>query len=250
MTRSADNGIGTRVRAARQRLRWSREALAFHSGISWSAIAQVEAGRRTNLRPATLQSLARALRVTIDYLVAGRGIATPMLVHCALLYESDTEFVDVAGAFLAEAVERSEPALAVTTQSNIDLLRRRLGRTARGVKFAERSSWYRTTATALAAYREFLDGTLDAGAPWVRILGEPPRAADAARGAQALTRYEALLNLAFGCEPVSVMCPYDKRAVGEEVVRQAQATHPHTVAGDDLIASPAYGDQFGLVLEP
>src|SRR5438445_8615473 len=89
MGSSAQNGLGARVRAARQRRGWSREALAFHSGISWSAIAQVESGRRTNVRPSTLHALALALGVTIDYLVAGRSVAAPMMEHQALLYATD-----------------------------------------------------------------------------------------------------------------------------------------------------------------
>ena len=61
--------MGTRVRAAGVRLGWSREALAVRSELSWSAIAQVESGRRKNVRPQTLSALAEALGVTIDYLV-------------------------------------------------------------------------------------------------------------------------------------------------------------------------------------
>jgi DNA-binding XRE family transcriptional regulator len=44
LTQPEDSGIGTRVRAARGRLGWSREALAFHSEISWSSVAQIESG--------------------------------------------------------------------------------------------------------------------------------------------------------------------------------------------------------------
>ncbi|HEX7144902.1 MAG TPA: helix-turn-helix transcriptional regulator, partial [Gaiellaceae bacterium] len=88
------NGIGARVRSARTRLGWTREALAFHSGLSWSAIAQVESGRRTNLRPDTLFALGTALGVTIDYLVHG-GVSSPVMFrHRALLYGTDRGFAD------------------------------------------------------------------------------------------------------------------------------------------------------------
>src|ERR1700738_1980341 len=101
-------GIGGRVRAARERLGWSREALAFHTGLSWSAIAQVESGRRTNLRPSTLAGLSRSLGVSIDYLVDGRSPPT-MLEHSAFLYGAEDQFQITMGSFLAEGVERSEP---------------------------------------------------------------------------------------------------------------------------------------------
>src|SRR3984893_10169340 len=89
---SASDGIGHRVRAARERLGWTREALAFHAGISWSAIAQVESGRRRNLRPSTLAALSRPLRVSIDYLVDGGQSPATMLEHSAFPYRADDEF--------------------------------------------------------------------------------------------------------------------------------------------------------------
>lgn len=247
---SADNGIGMRVRAARTRLGLNREALAFHSGLSWSAIAQVEAGRRTNLRPSTLQSLACALGVTIDYLVSGGGTATPMLVHSALLYASDSEFLDVSVPFLTRGVERDEAVLAVTTDANLELLRGRLGDAAQAVEFAEREAWYRTPATAVGLYRDFLADKLETGVPWVRILGEPPWATRPKAELPLWTRYEALLNLVFAAEPVSVLCPYDKRALNEEIQGHARATHPEAVGLDGATGCADYADPFGLVLEP
>ena len=137
----------------------------------------------------------------------------------------------------------------MTTDANLDLLRRRLGDIAREVEFAGRSSWYRTPGTALDAYRRFLQESLDAGAPWVRILGEPPWEPGSKSHLRSWTRYEAILNLAFAAEPVSVMCPYDARKVGEEVVRLARSTHPQTAEPAGLASSPDYEDPLDLVLE-
>ena len=53
--------IGESLKAARERLGWSREALAYHSGVSWSAIAQIESGRRKDVRLSSLSALAEAL---------------------------------------------------------------------------------------------------------------------------------------------------------------------------------------------
>lgn len=250
MASRAHNGIGTRVKTARQRRGWNREALAFHSGISWSAIAQVEAGRRTNLRPATLRSLAQALGVTIDYLVTGGRAAPAMLSHQALLYGSDSEFLDTAAPFLAEGVDRAEPALAVTSEANIELLREQLGRGARRIEFAERAAWYRTPSTALGLYAKFLQRKLDGGAGWVRILGEPPRVSGPKSSLRRWTCYEALLNLAFAAEPVSVLCPYDNRGADKRIVAHARATHPFVAEPHGLVCSRDYGDPAALLLEP
>ena len=245
-----DNGIGRRLRAARYRCGWSREALAFHSGISWSAIAQVESGRRRNLRPATLTALAGALEVTIDYLVTGRSPAVPMLEHRALVYGSDSEFVGAAVPFLAEALERSEAAIVVTGERNAELLRDALGRQAERVEFAEQASWYRTPVGALDGYRAFLRASLDAGAPWVRVIGEPVWAGRSESETRIWTRYESLLNLVLSAEPATVLCPYDTRTVGGDTLDDARITHPHTVDRCGLATSPEYVDPTGFVLEP
>src|SRR3954462_14947268 len=108
MSEPEDSGIGARVRAARERLGWSREALAFHSEISWSGVAQVESGRRRNLRPATLTALAGALGVTVDYLLLGGPASPAMLEHRALPYRTGEELLNAARPFLATGVERSE----------------------------------------------------------------------------------------------------------------------------------------------
>src|SRR5437660_10647077 len=89
--------IGGRVRSARERLGWTRETLAFHSGLSWSAIAQVESGRRTNLRPRTLAALSRPLGLSIDYLVRGTPSPSAMLTHSAFPYRTDDQFVKTIG---------------------------------------------------------------------------------------------------------------------------------------------------------
>src|SRR5438445_2751375 len=119
-------GIGARVRAARERLGWTREALAFHAGLSWSAIAQVESGRRQNVRPSTLAALSRPLGVSIDYLVSGSPGRSTMLKHSAFRYGTDDHFRTRMEPFLANGIERSEAVLAVTTAANIELLREHL----------------------------------------------------------------------------------------------------------------------------
>jgi transcriptional regulator with XRE-family HTH domain len=230
-----------RLSAARARLGWSREELAFRSGLSWSAIAQVERGRRVNVRPSTLSAVARALAVSIDYLVDG----TPpraMLEHRALLYESDEEFVGVVAPFLAEAAQTAEGAIAVTSPARIDMLRDALGAGGRHVEFADHFGWYETPRSALEGYRQFLDRHLDRGAPWIRVVGEPLWTGRSAAQIELWTRYESLMNVVFGAAPVSLLCPYDVRALDDEIVRGARVTHPHAVEHEALAADADYPD--------
>ena len=247
---STQNGLDARLKAARERRGLNREALAFHSGVSWSAIAQVESGRRMHLRPGTLQALAGALGVTIDYLVTGGPPAGPMLSHRALLYDSEAELAAVATEFLAQAAARSEPALAVTSAANIALLRRRLGREAAGVEFAERDRWYATPSAGIRSHLAFVRRSVQAGAAWAWIVAEPPPVKAASPDLAAWTRYEAVMDLALGPEPASILCAYDTRSVAEQLLSRVRATHPDIVAPAGPVRNGDYSDPVGTLLEP
>jgi hypothetical protein len=174
-----------------------------------------------------------------------------MLEHRVLLYETDEEFLNVAGPFLAAGIEQSEASLAVTSRTNIDLLSDHLGAEADKVEFADATTWYRSPGTALDAYKDFANAKLAAGAPWVRVLGEPGPAWSGGSDSEIRlwTRYESLVNLVFAAWPVTLLCAYDERSVEREITGHARVTHPHTIgvgAGD----SPDYVDPGGFVLEP
>lgn len=226
--------------------------MAFHAGISWSAISQLEGGRRRNLRPGTLAALAGALRVTVDYLVSGSAFTSSMLEHSALMYESDRDFLQTAVPFLAEAVERSEAALAVASAGRIELLREALGPSERHVEFAERATWSDGPVEALGGVRAFVTSQVEAGTPWVRILVEPAEERRPAFEHRTLARYESLLNLAFGATPLTALCAYDARTLDEAAVTQLHHTHPHTVVRAGLVRSTDFVDpiQFVSAREP
>jgi transcriptional regulator with XRE-family HTH domain len=245
-----DPGIGRRVSAARRRLGWSREALAFHAGISWSAIRQLEAGRRRNLRPGTLAGLARALGVTVGYLVSGDVVSVEMLEHRVLVYETDAEFMRAAVRFLSEAVERSEAALAVTTSAHCDELRDRLGDETSGVEFADQSSWCDTPGGAMSRTRAFVRGHLEAGVPWIRILVEPQLTGRSNVEIRLWAKYESLFNLVFQTAPLTTLCAYDA-ALDAEVLEQMRSTHPDThSATGETTPNGAYLDPTEFVLTP
>jgi transcriptional regulator with XRE-family HTH domain len=239
-----DVAIGSRVRAARERLGWTREALAFHSGISWSAIAQVESGRRTNLRTSTLAAISRPLGVTIDYLVDGGRSPQTMLEHSAFPYRDVDQFQTTMGRFLAEGVGRSEATLAVTTGTNIKLLREHLGDDAGGVAFVDSGSFLTTPVAALRAFRAFADEHLGRG------LGEPRWAERSDVEVRLWTRFESLFNLVFAASPMTVVCPYDERALAPEIIREAHLTHPLVIGDTGISESPGYADPRAFTLEP
>jgi transcriptional regulator with XRE-family HTH domain len=240
--------VGTRLRAARLRRGWNRETLAFKSGLSWSAIEQIESGRRKNITLRTLSALSTALGVTTDYLVIAAVTPAQMLHHAALLYGTDQEFLGAAAPFLEEGIERDEAAFAVTSKANIDLLREALGPKSQRVEFAEAAQMYDEPGTTLGAYRSFIMDQLESGRPWVRIVGEPVWSGRSDEETRNWTRYESLINLALETAPASILCPYDERSVPPKILADAKRTHPEILDDKDRVESPSYSDPKQFVL--
>src|SRR5438270_9649231 len=162
----ASSRIGASLKAARERAGWSRETLAHHSGVSWSAIAQIESGRRKDVRLPTLAALAEALGVSTDCLVgSSAAVAPPPLSHSVLFYGSDEEFLDATVPFLREGLAASESVLVVTSRDHIRLLRRALADDGGDVHYEDSTKWLRSPVAALNAFHAFVKESFEAGAP-------------------------------------------------------------------------------------
>src|SRR5487761_1606181 len=128
--------IGLSLRSARERVGWTREVLAYHSGLSCAAIAQIESGRRHDVHLASLVALATALGVSIDYLVGGTADdGQKLLEHRVLVYDSDAEYLASVVPFLLEGLKHNDCVLAVTTGRQTRLLRGAVGDDATLVEF-------------------------------------------------------------------------------------------------------------------
>jgi transcriptional regulator with XRE-family HTH domain len=242
--------IGASLKAARARLGWSRETLAHHSGVSWSAIAQIESGRRKDVRLSSLSALAEALGVSVDHLVGTRAAAPQLLEHRVLTYGSDEEFLDGTFPFIAEGIERSDCLLAVTTPAQIGLLRDALGDRSEHIEFADSAKWYSSPNAALNGYRAFVKERSEVGATWIRIVGEPVWAGRSDAEITAWTRYESMLNLSCASSPATIVCPYDTRSLPVEVVEDARRTHPTVAHGNEATVSPVYQEPEDFLLQP
>ena len=240
--------IGATLRAARARLGWSRETLAHHSGVSWSAIAQIESGRRKDVRLSSLSALAKALGVSVDYLI-GATAAPPLLEHRVLTYGSDEEYLATAIPFLHGGIERSESLLVVATKARIGLLRDTLDDLSVHIEFAESVGWLRSPSSTLNGYRAFMKEKIEGGAPWIRIWGEPIWAGRSDAEVAAWTRFESLFNLSFASSPATVVCPYDTRSLPEEIVADARRTHPEVARGSDTTGNPLYREPGDFLLD-
>jgi transcriptional regulator with XRE-family HTH domain len=226
----------------------SREELAVQSGLSWSAIAQIEDGRRPHPRADTLGALAPALGVSVDYLLGNNGTAGALLDHQALTYVDVGDFVETAAPFLQEGPERGEAILVVADPENVEGLRDALGRPAAKIRFADWQAWYGSPRKALLGYRQFAAEALDAGAPWVRIIGEPVWADRTPDEIDTWVRYEALINLAFAALPMSLICPYNETVLDPAILRNARMTHCRCLERGQSTENPAFGDPLDFCL--
>ena len=243
--------IGGSLRSARERMGWSREALAYHSGLSWAAIAQIESGRRQQVRVSSLLALASALGVSVDYLVGGTSTVSPQLLgHRVLIYNSDDEYLAAAVPFLLEGLARSEAVLCVPTKQQGDLLHDALGDDAQRVEFLDSSEWYRSLRGASSGYLTYVKERFEGGAPWVRILADAVWAGRSGPEVVEWFRYESMVNLALASSPATIVCSYDARSLPDEVLTDARRTHPELLAAGESTASPAYREPLDFVLGP
>lgn len=245
----ASSRLGGSLRSARERMGWSREALAYHSGLSWAAIAQIESGRRQEVRVSSLLALASALGVSVDYLVGGAATVSPDLFrHRLLVYGSDDEYVAAVVPFLVEGLARSDAVLAAPSERQGGLLRDALGDDAKHVEFLDSVEWYRSLRGAATGYRTLVKERFERGAPWIRIIGDAVWAGRSAPQVAEWFRYEAMVNLALASSPTTIMCSYDGQTLPSEVLADARRTHPEFAGADDVTPSHAYQEPTEFLL--
>jgi anti-sigma regulatory factor (Ser/Thr protein kinase) len=158
--------------------------------------------------------------------------------HEALFYAGLDDFVDFASAFIRDGVEAGEPVLTVVSAEKVEALRKALGNDAAGAHFADMAEVGANPARIIPAWRAFVG----AGDVAVRGIGEPINADRAPAELVECHHHEALLNLAFAdaCH-FWLVCPYDTLALDDEVLVEAQRTHPGLAEGPLRWESGRYG---------
>ena len=61
--------LGERLKHARERKEWSQRELARQAGVRHAIISELETGKKTDTIGSILKRLARALGVSVDYLI-------------------------------------------------------------------------------------------------------------------------------------------------------------------------------------
>jgi hypothetical protein len=177
--------------------------------------------------------------------------------HRACIYEDDRDYLETVVPFLAEGLAFGEPVLAVTTPANLELIGAALRERAGEVDYAESAFFGRRPPQRVAAFyrywrthaaaRQGENGDNPSGRARVRILAEPVWAGRSAREIAAWTRMESALNVALASSSISMICPYDARTLGADIVADAACTHPALVTGERSSPSARYIDPAAFV---
>jgi anti-sigma regulatory factor (Ser/Thr protein kinase) len=147
----------------------------------------------------------------------------PGFQHDALIYANADEFLAGAVPFLRASLEAGEPALVAVSRVNTALLEGELGADAAAVRFVEMEQLGRNPARIIPFWREFVDENRGRR---FRGIGEPVWPGREAAEIDECERHESLLNVAFAPPPAwSLLCPYDGRAFGDEVLQKVAHSH-------------------------
>ncbi|WP_171112241.1 MULTISPECIES: sensor histidine kinase [Streptomyces] len=166
-------------------------------------------------------------------------------VHPALFYADEHEYLDGTVPFIREGLAAGEPVAVAVPGKNLALIRDGLGDIADAVRLLDMREAGRNPGRIIpGVLRAFADAQ-PAGRR-VRIIGEPVWAGRTPTEYPACAQHEALINAAFADRRVTILCPYDVRALDEEVLTDARATHPTVISSGREQGSSAY-DWEGVV---
>jgi MEDS: MEthanogen/methylotroph, DcmR Sensory domain len=174
----------------------------------------------------------------------GGGVAGTGLVHEALLYHHDEEYVAGALGFVRCALRAAEPVLVAVPEPQLSLLRSRIAANGR-VRYLDMAVAGRNPNRIMP---ELIEAFLAEHHPQpVRVLGEPVYPGRLAEAVPGCFRQEAMVNIAFQQSRAHLLCPYDATALDAAVLYYAERTHPMVLDGPRRRRSRGYGDPHAVV---
>jgi anti-sigma regulatory factor (Ser/Thr protein kinase) len=156
------------------------------------------------------------------------------LTHAAAFYHTPDDYLDSVLTFVRAGIGRGDPVFVAVPGPKAGLLRECLNGESAAVLFADMGEMGRNPAWIIPRVQAFLDQ--HPGRP-VHYVGEPIWQTRTAEELTEATRHEALINLAFGGVPASILCPYDAASLPARLLAQAEQTHPVLIRAG--IAAPS-----------
>ncbi|MFD5250853.1 anti-sigma factor RsbA family regulatory protein [Amycolatopsis sp. NPDC058340] len=154
-------------------------------------------------------------------------VTAGLFSHVGLLYSGDAEYLDGTVPYILEGLKLGEPVAVAVPGRNLALIEAALGDSAAGVEFIDMTEAGRNPGRILpGVLLAFADNRTGP----VRIIGEPIWAGRSALEYPACAQHEALINVAFGDRELGILCPYDRDRLDDDVLADAERTHP-TLSG-------------------
>ena len=171
----------------------------------------------------------------------GRARPHSSYKHEALFYRGNDGFLAQTVPFVREGLRLNQPVMVAVIQPRLELLRDALGADADAVRFVDMGQLGANPAQIIPCWRRFVDEHAELNSP-MRGIGEPIWAGRRPEELRECQLHEALLNLAVGPDtPMWLSCPYDLDALSDDVVAEAQRSHPAVVDGAGYRGSTTYG---------
>ncbi len=165
-------------------------------------------------------------------------ISAPLEAHQALFYSGDDEYLAGISDFIDPALDRAEPVAIAVPAPKLQLLRDELGDRAAPIELLDMFELGRNPARIIPVVLSMIQRY---GSP-LRYVGEPMWPGRSPEEIREATRHEALINLAWPDAEIRVLCPYDTERLDDQVLLDAEHTHPGVVRDRELAASLAYVD--------
>lgn len=157
------------------------------------------------------------------------------LVHIALFYRGDREYLEAVVPFILEGHAEGEPVFVAVPTAKLALLRDALGGDAERVSMFDMAELGRNPARTFPAF-----SAVDDGGGWIRAVAEPIWPGRSAEAYPACVQNEALFNEAFAGRRLITLCPYDAVSLDGSVLADARTTHPKIWTGQSLTDSPDF----------
>jgi anti-sigma regulatory factor (Ser/Thr protein kinase) len=163
----------------------------------------------------------------------------PVDAHQALFYKDAGEYLEGILDFINPALDRDEPVAIAVPEPKLRRLRAELGNRAAPIEFLDMFELGRNPGRIMPAVLEMIER--HASRP-LRLVGEPIWPGRSPEEIREATRHDALINLVWPHANISVLCPYDVARLDDQVLRDAEHTHPGVVRDRRLASSWRYGD--------
>ena len=146
--------------------------------------------------------------------------------HEARFYSGVDEFLEATVPFIREGLERDEPMLVAVPQPRLDALRAEFRADLHRVALTDMADIGRNPAHIIPTWHDFLQRN-GAGTRAVRGIGEPIWSGRSRAELAECQRHETLLNVAFAHSGTwKLLCPYDTNALPDDVLDEAERSHP------------------------